>query len=172
MELAQRVRIPVVQNKVWEALNDPAILKDCLPGCQSFDRTGENSFEAVLVAKVGPVKATFKGEVTLNDVIPPHSYRISGSGIGGVAGFAKGGAEVHLESIEGSTVTLMSYRVTASVGGKLAQIGSRLVTGAAKKMANDFFKGFVRVLSGDPSMEVEIENLVLDKGVPDKQVIK
>ena len=171
MELAQRVRIPVVQSIVWNALNDPAILKDCLPGCQSFDRTGENSFEVVLVAKVGPVKATFKGEVTLNDVIPPDSYRISGSGKGGVAGFAKGGAEVHLESIEGSAVTLMSYQVTASVGGKLAQIGSRLVTGAAKKMANDFFKGFVRSLSGDPSMEVEIENLVLDKSVLDKSVL-
>ena len=168
MELAQRVRIPVAQSIVWNALNDPAILKDCLPGCQSFDRTGDDSFEVVLGAQVGPVKATFKGEVTLNDVIPPDSYRISGSGKGGVAGFAKGGAEVHLESIEGSAVTLMTYQVTASVGGKLAQIGSRLVTGAAKKMANDFFKRFVRSLSGDPSMEVEIENLVLDQSVLDK----
>ena len=170
MELAQRLRIPVAQSIVWNALNDPEILKDCLPGCHSFDRTGEDSFEVVLVAKVGPVKATFKGEVTLNDVMPPDSYRISGSGKGGVAGFAKGGAKVHLESIEGSAVTLMTYQVTASEGGKLAQVGSRLVTGAAKKMANDFFKGFVRALSGDPSMEVEIENLVIDKGVPDQQV--
>jgi len=170
LELAQRVRIPVAQSIVWNALNDPDILKDCLPGCHSFDRTGEDSFEVALIAKVGPVKATFKGEVTLNDVMPPNSYRISGSGIGGVAGFAKGGAEVHLESIEGSTVTLMSYRVTASVGGKLAQIGSRLVTGAAKKMANDFFRGFVRTLSGDPTMEVEVENLVLDKSVTDKDL--
>lgn len=170
MELAQRVRIPVAQSIVWNALNDPDILKDCLPGCQSFDRTGEDSFDVVLVAKVGPVKATFKGEVTLNDVMPPDSYRISGSGKGGVAGFAKGSAEVHLESIEGSAVTVMTYQVTASVGGKLAQVGSRLVTGAAKKLANDFFKRFVRTLSGDASMEVEIENLVVDKGVPDQQV--
>ena len=160
----------MAQSIVWNALNDPDILKDCLPGCHSFDRTGKDSFEVVLVAKVGPVKATFKGEVMLNDVMPPNSYRISGSGKGGVAGFAKGSAEVHLESIEGSAVTLMTYQVTASVGGKLAQVGSRLVTGAAKKMANDFFKGFVRALSGDPSMEVEIENLVIDKGVPDQQV--
>jgi carbon monoxide dehydrogenase subunit G len=164
LELAQRVRIPVAQSIVWSALNDPVILKDCLPGCQSFDRTGENSFEVVLVAKVGPVKATFKGAVTLNDVKPPESYRISGSGKGGVAGFAKGGAEVHLESVDGSAGTLMSYQVTASVGGKLAQVGSRLVTGAARKMANDFFTGFVRSLSGDPLMEVEIETLVLKKG--------
>ena len=151
----------MAQSIVWNALNDPDMLKDCLPGCQSFDWTDENSFEVVLVAKVGPVKATFKGEVTLNDVMPPDSYRISGSGKGGLAGFAKGSAEVHLESIEGSAVTLMTYQVSASVGGKLAQVGSRLVTGAAKKMANDFFKGFVRALSGDSSMEVEIENLVV-----------
>jgi len=171
LELTQRVRIPVVQSIVWNALNDPAILKDCLPGCQSFDRTGENSFEVVLVAKVGPVKATFKGAVTLSDVKPPESYRISGSGKGGVAGFAKGGAEVHLESIDDSAATVMSYQVTASVGGKLAQIGSRLVTGAARKMANGFFTGFVRSLSGDPLMKVEIETLVLDKGVLDKGVL-
>ena len=110
------------------------------------------------------MKATFKGAVTLNDVKPPESYRISGSGKGGVAGFAKGGAEVHLESVDGSAGTLMSYQVTASVGGKLAQVGSRLVTGAARKMANDFFTGFVRSLSGDPLMEVEIETLVLEQG--------
>jgi len=172
MELAQRVRIPVEQSIAWNALNDPAFLKDCLPGCQAFDRTSENSFEVVLVAKVGPVKATFKGVVTLNDIEPPESYRISGSGKGGVAGFAKGGAEVHLESIEDSAVTLMSYLVTVSVGGKLAQIGSRLVTGAARKMANDFFTGFVRSLSGDPFMEVEIENLALDKEGFDKGVVE
>ena len=172
MELAQRVRIPVEQSLVWNALNDPAVLKECLPGCQSFDPSGENSFDVVLIAKVGPVKATFKGEVTLSDVKPPESYRISGSGKGGVAGFAKGGAEVHLESIDDSAVTLMSYQVTASVGGKLAQIGSRLVTGAARKMANDFFTGFVRSLSGDPLMEVEIETLNLDKKALEKDAVE
>jgi carbon monoxide dehydrogenase subunit G len=157
---------------VWNALNDPAVLKDCLPGCQSFDPSGENSFEVVLIAKVGPVKATFKGEVTLSEVKPPESYRISGSGKGGVAGFAKGGAEVHLESVDDSAVTLMSYQVTASVGGKLAQIGSRLVTGAARKMANDFFTGFVRYLSGDPLMVVEIETLNLDKKALEKEALE
>jgi len=160
----------VEQSLVWNALNDPVVLKDCLPGCQSFDPSGENSFEVVLIAKVGPVKATFKGDVTLGDVKPPESYRISGSGKGGVAGFAKGGAEVHLESVENSAVTLMSYQVTASVGGKLAQIGSRLVTGAARKMANDFFTGFVRYLTGDPLMEVEIETLIIEKKAPEKEV--
>jgi carbon monoxide dehydrogenase subunit G len=157
---------------VWNALNDPAVLKECLPGCQSFDPSGENTFDVVLIAKVGPVKATFKGEVTLSDVKPPESYRISGSGKGGVAGFAKGGAEVHLESVEGSAITMMSYQVTASVGGKLAQIGSRLVTGAARKMANDFFTGFVRYLSGDPLMVVEIETLNLDKKALEKEAVK
>ena len=115
------------------------------------------------------MKATFKGQVTLSDVKPPESYRISGSGKGGVAGFAKGGAEVHLESIEDSAVTLMSYQVTASVGGKLAQIGSRLVTGAARKMADDFFTGFVRSLTGDPLMEVDIETLIIEKNVPENE---
>ncbi len=171
MELAQRVRIPVKQRLVWNALNDPAVLKECLPGCQLFDPSGENSFEVVLMAKVGPVKATFKGEVTLSDVNPPESYRISGSGKGGVAGFAKGGAEVHLESVDDSGVTLMSYQVTVSVGGKLAQVGSRLVTGAAKKMANDFFTGFVRSVSGDPLMEVEIETLNLEKEALGKEAL-
>ncbi len=171
MELAQRVRIPVKQRLVWNALNDPAVLKECLPGCQSFDSSGENSFEVVLTAKVGPVKATFKGEVTLSDVNPPESYRISGSGKGGVAGFAKGGAEVHLESVGDSGVTLMSYQVTVSVGGKLAQVGSRLVTGAARKMANDFFTGFVRSVSGDPLMEVEIETLNLEKAALGKAAL-
>ena len=164
MELAQRVRIPVEQHVVWDALNDPSVLKNCLPSCESFDRIDGNSFEVVLTAKVGPVKATFKGELTLSDVEPPEYYKISGSGKGGVAGFAKGRAEVFLKPIEGSSATFMSYQVTVSVGGKLAQVGSRLVAGAAKKMANDFFSGFVRSLSGDPSMEVEIENLVLEAG--------
>jgi carbon monoxide dehydrogenase subunit G len=159
LELHQRVKIPVPQAQVWQALNDPVTLKGSLPGCEAFDSTTENQFMVILLAKVGPVKARFNGEVTLTEVNPPHSYKISGAGKGGVAGFAKGGAEVALESLDDGAATQMTYKVTASVGGKLAQIGSRLVTGAAKKMANDFFSGFVRQLTGDESMEVQIETI-------------
>ncbi len=167
MELSQRVWIPVRQVLVWQALNDPEILKHCLPGCESFDAVADavadpvadKEFEVVLIVKVGPVKAKFKGEVILTDVLAPISYKISGTGKGGVAGFAKGAAEVSLKSSDDGESTLMSYQVTASVGGKLAQIGSRLVTGAARKMAADFFTRFVRLLSSDENMTVEIETL-------------
>jgi carbon monoxide dehydrogenase subunit G len=159
VELSQRVRIPVHTDQVWQALNDPAVLQQCLPGCQLFQSTGNNEFEVAVQAKVGPVKATFKGEVALSDVQAPTSCKISGSGKGGVAGFAKGGADVFLEATEDGAGTLMSYKVSASVGGKLAQVGSRLVTGAARKMADDFFSNFVRQLSGDENMQVEIETL-------------
>ena len=170
MELKQSQDIPIPVAQVWSALNDDQILAQAIPGCQELTKISDTELTAKVKLKVGPVSATFVGEVTLSELNPPHSYVISGSGKGGVAGFAKGGAKVHLESIEGSAVTVMTYQVTASVGGKLAQVGSRLVTGAAKKLANDFFKRFVRTLSGDASMEVEIENLVVDKGVPDQQV--
>ncbi|MBO6555827.1 MAG: carbon monoxide dehydrogenase subunit G [Pseudomonadales bacterium] len=159
MELSQRVRIPVSTEQVWRALNDPSVLQQCLPGCQLFKSTGDNEFEVAVQAKVGPVKATFEGAVELSDVYPPVSYKISGSGKGGVAGFAKGAADVSLEATEDGGGTLMSYKVSASVGGKLAQVGSRLVTGAARKMADDFFSNFVRLLSGDGNMQVDIETL-------------
>lgn len=159
MELSQRVKIPVSADRVWHALNDPSVLQQCLPGCQLFQAITENEFEISVQAKVGPVKATFKGEVALSDVCPPTSYKISGSGKGGVAGFAKGGADVSLAETDDGESTLMSYKVSASVGGKLAQVGSRLVTGAARKMADDFFTNFVRLLSGNENMQVEIETL-------------
>ncbi len=158
MELNQRVQIPVAQDVVWDNLNDPEVLKASLPGCQEFVPKGENEFDIVVVAKVGPVKATFKGEVALSDVNPPDSYNISGNGKGGVAGFAKGGAEVALAPDEGGG-TIMTYVVKATVGGKLAQIGSRLVSGAARKMADDFFGNFVRLVSGDENLEVKIETI-------------
>jgi carbon monoxide dehydrogenase subunit G len=159
LELNQRVIIPVAPDIVWQALNDHEMLKQCLGGCERFEPTAENQFEVVVLAKVGPVKAKFTGEVELLDVNPPISYRIQGSGKGGVAGFAKGGAAVQLAADEDGASTIMSYQVSASVGGKLAQIGSRLVTGAARKMADDFFRSFVRVLSGDEALEVTIETL-------------
>lgn len=159
MELSQRVMIPVEQALVWAALNDPAVLKLCLPGCEQFESVAENEFAVAMLAKVGPVKARFKGQLVLEDVTPPTSYRISGAGKGGVAGFAKGVAEVRLEPSATAGQTLMTYSVTATVGGKLAQVGSRLVAGAARKMANDFFVGFVRQLTGDENSDVEIETL-------------
>jgi carbon monoxide dehydrogenase subunit G len=125
---------------VWEMLNDPEVLKACIPGCESLEKLSENEFQAVATNRVGPVKARFKGKVRLTDLNPPHSYRISGEGDGGVAGFAKGGATVSLAAKNGGTV--LSYNVEAQIGGKLAQLGQRLVNGAAKKLADDFFKKF------------------------------
>jgi carbon monoxide dehydrogenase subunit G len=158
LELRQQVSIPVEPEVVWHALNDPEVLRQCLPGCDVFERTGEDTFEIALTAKVGPVKARFKGDVSLSNVLAPVSYTISGSGKGGVAGFAKGSADVSIES-EGHQATRMTYLVKASVGGKLAQIGSRLVTGAARKMADDFFAAFVRTLCNDNAMEVQVVTL-------------
>lgn len=158
MELSQKVRIPAPQEIVWENLNDPAMLKECLPGCQEFAARAENEFDVVVVAKVGPVKATFKGEVILSDVAPPSSYRIAGNGKGGVAGFAKGQADVSLVPTDDGNGTVMTYTVKAAVGGKLAQVGSRLVSGAARKMADSFFAGFVRqVVGGEDGKEIEVQ---------------
>ena len=159
MQLKQRVSIPAELEDVWQALNDPKILKQCLPGCDRFERMGNDAFEVAMTVKVGPVKAKFTGAMTLADMNPPFSYTITGSGKGGVAGFAKGGADVLLEPVYNGAATMMTYGVSASVGGKLAQIGSRLVTGAARKLANDFFTKFVRLLSGDENMAVEMEML-------------
>jgi carbon monoxide dehydrogenase subunit G len=130
---------------VWEKLNDPEALKACIPGCEELETTEDGGFRAVVKVKVGPVKATFKGKVTLSDLDPPHGYTISGEGEGGVAGFAKGGAKVRLLEIpEGTKLT---YDVEAQVGGKLAQLGGRLINGVAKKYADDFFANFVQVVS-------------------------
>ena len=158
MELHQRVVIPVGRERVWECLNDPAVLQACLPGCTAFIETSPGVFDMALEAKVGPVKASFNGQVSLSEVKAPESYTISGEGKGGVAGFAKGAAQVALEAVDAAT-TSMTYAVSATVGGKLAQIGSRLVAGAARKMADDFFREFVRHITGDPEREVTIETV-------------
>jgi carbon monoxide dehydrogenase subunit G len=170
VELSQRVEIPVEINLVWESLNNPEILKQCLKGCQEFEPVAEGEYAVVLIAKVGPVKAKFKGEVKLSDVNPPHSYTLSGAGKGGVAGFVKGGATVNLETVAGNSLaTMMTYSVKANVGGKIAQLGARLVNGAARKMADDFFTNFVRLVCDDPDGELEIsletiETAELEKG--------
>ena len=157
MNLSQRIRIPLEQEAVWQALNDPEILMQCVPGCEIFKRTKDDTFEFKLTAKFGPVRAKFSGDLKLSEVKSPNSYVISGEGKGGVAGFGKGSAAVSLVA-EGAD-TVMIYRVEASVGGKLAQVGSRLVRGAAKKMAGEFFSEFVRVACGDQDIDVEIESL-------------
>ena len=140
MELKGSRNINASRETVWEALNDPEVLKACVPGCSEMIRDDAGGFSAVVTQKVGPVKATFKGSVTLSDIIPLESYTISGEGKGGAAGFAKGGARVKLADTDEGTE--LSYEVEARVGGKLAQIGSRLVDGFAKKMADKFFENF------------------------------
>jgi len=144
MTMTGEYQLPASQQAVWEKLNDPAVLKACIPGCQELNKTGDNGFQAVATIKIGPVKATFKGAVTLSDLDPPNGYKISGQGEGGVAGFAKGGAVVKLAPKDGGT--LLSYNVEAQIGGKLAQLGQRLVNGAAKKVADDFFQNFVKAV--------------------------
>lgn len=141
MDMNGEARIPAPQAVVWDALNDPEALKAAITGCEELTRDGENAFKARVRAKVGPVSARFGGRVELLDLDPPHSYRIAGEGTGGAAGFAKGGAVVRLEA-DGPDATILKYDVDASVGGKLAQIGSRLIDGAARKMADDFFTKF------------------------------
>ncbi len=145
MEMSGEYRIEASREKVWDALNDPEILKQAIPGCEEIDRLSDTNMTAKVVAKVGPVKATFTGQVTLSDLDPPNGYRISGEGKGGAAGFAKGGANVRLEA-DGSA-TILKYEVDATVGGKLAQLGSRLIDGTAKKMAGEFFNNFAEIVS-------------------------
>jgi carbon monoxide dehydrogenase subunit G len=151
MQMNDSQRIAASQEKVWAALNDPAILKQCIPGCQSLDMTTANEMTATIVIKVGPIKATFGGKVTLSDLDSPNSYRISGEGSGGVAGFAKGGATVTLEA-ESAVVTILHYDVDAQIGGKLAQLGGRLIDSTAKKLAAEFFTAFGALVaaSGEP----------------------
>jgi carbon monoxide dehydrogenase subunit G len=134
------VHLPASREVVWEKLNDPGVLKECIPGCEELIKSGDNQFQAVAKMKVGPVSARFKGRVTLSDFDPPNSYKISGEGEGGVAGFAKGGATVALADREGGT--LLTYNVEAQIGGKLAQLGQRLINGSAKKLADQFFVNF------------------------------
>jgi carbon monoxide dehydrogenase subunit G len=146
MQITGSFTIPAPRSRVWEALNDPEVLRQCIPGCQELTRVGDSEFEGKVVAKVGPVKATFGGRVTLVDLDPPNGYTIQGEGKGGVAGFAKGSAKVRLKD-EGSA-TVLEYEADASVGGKIAQIGGRLVEGAANKTAQGFFSNFTAFLSG------------------------
>jgi carbon monoxide dehydrogenase subunit G len=149
MTMTGEATLPADRAKVWSMLNDPEVLKACIPGCQSLEKTSDTSFAAVAKVKIGPVSATFKGAVQLTDLDPPNGYTISGEGEGGIAGFAKGGAKVHLTDAEGAPgSTLLKYDVQANVGGKIAQLGARLIDGVAKKMADQFFSNFTTAASG------------------------
>lgn len=154
MDMTGEYRIPASKQTVWEALNNPEILKASIPGCQELEKVSDTELTAKVTSKVGPVSAKFSGKVTLSDIDAPNGYKISGEGQGGVAGFAKGGAEVKLR--EEGAETILTYTATAQVGGKLAQIGSRLIDSTAKKMANEFFSKFVEQIgSGDTVVETE-----------------
>ncbi len=146
MTMTGEVNLPAARETVWAALNDPEVLKSCIPGCQELTKVSDTEFEAIAKVAVGPVKATFKGRISLQDLDPPNAYTIRGEGQGGVAGFAKGGAKVRLEPGEGSGTKLV-YDVEATVGGKLAQLGGRLVNGVAKTNADEFFACFVKALT-------------------------
>ena len=153
MKMNGEIRVPTDRETVWRALNDPEVLKDCLPGCQEIEKTSETEMTATLVIKVGPVKATFAGGVTLSDLDPPNGYTISGQGQGGAAGFASGEAKVRLVADGGETV--VHYDVDAKVGGKLAQIGSRLIDSTAKKLSKQFFDSLAEKLGGGEEAEAE-----------------
>jgi carbon monoxide dehydrogenase subunit G len=150
MVMDGEVQLPAAREVVWAKLNDPEVLKACIPGCESLEKLSDTEFQAVAVTKIGPVKAKFKGKVRLSDLDPPNGYRISGEGDGGVAGFAKGGATVALTPQDGGG-TRLAYHVDAQIGGKLAQLGQRLVNGAAKKMADQFFQNFSGAVSAPAS---------------------
>lgn len=144
LELTGEYELPQDRETVWAALNDPEMLKKCIPGCESLEKLSDTEFQAVVKLSVGPVSARFKGKVTLQDLDPPNGYKIVGEGEGGVAGFAKGQAAVALTGIE--TGTKLTYTAEAQTGGKLAQLGQRLIAGSAKKTADRFFANFVEAL--------------------------
>jgi carbon monoxide dehydrogenase subunit G len=146
MTMTGEYQLGATRDVVWAKLNDPETLKSCIPGCEDLEKISDTEFRATARMKVGPVSARFKGKVNLSDLDPPNGYKISGEGEGGVAGFAKGGAVVALGEKDGGT--LLTYSVEAQIGGKLAQLGQRLVNGAAKKLADEFFANFAEAVQG------------------------
>lgn len=166
MQLSDSRQIAATPETVWAAILDPEVLKDCIPGCESMTGSVAEGFEAVVVQKVGPVKARFTGIVTLSDIVDGKSVTISGEGKGGPAGFAKGGAKVALDPSEGGT--LLRYEVDASVGGKIAQLGSRIIDGFAKKLADDFFTRFQEAVEG-PEEEPELAEETAEEDTGEKK---
>lgn len=148
MEIKGEYRIPAPQQRVWEALNDPAVLKACIAGCQQLEKVSDTEFKAIVATKVGPISATFRGAVNLLELDAPNGYTLSGQGQGGAAGFARMSARVALKPESDAANTLLTYAANAEVGGKLASVGSRLVQTVARKNADDFFSAFARQLGG------------------------
>ncbi|CAB3752837.1 CoxG family protein [Paraburkholderia humisilvae] len=157
MELTETYKLPISQQRAWEALNDTEVLRASIPGCESIDADGENAYAVSMSASVGPVKARFKGRMLLTDIDAPHTYTIVFEGQGGAAGFGKGNTHVKLEP-DGDDATTLTYTASAQVGGKLAQIGSRLVDGAARKIAGEFFKRFSAQVTGGGADAAAAEN--------------
>lgn len=151
MDMKGEYRIPADRQRVWEMLNDPEVLRAAIPGCESLEISGEDAFSAKVTTKIGPVKATFTGEVTLSNINPPEGYTITGEGKGGPAGFASGGADIQLA--EEGPETILTYSAQAKVGGKLAQLGSRLIDSTSRKLADQFFTKFAELAGapGDPA---------------------
>jgi len=151
MEMNGSQRIEASREAVYAALNDVDVLRQCIPGCESIEKTSDNEMNAKVTLRIGPVKASFTGKVTLSDLDPPNGYTISGEGSGGMAGFAKGGAKVDL--VPDGEATILNYTVAAEIGGKIAQLGSRLIDGTAKKLAGDFFARFSEIVGQQPAGE-------------------
>ncbi|RYJ01425.1 MAG: carbon monoxide dehydrogenase [Acetobacteraceae bacterium] len=162
MEMTGERRIPAPRQQVWEALNDPQSLQAAIPGCESVERIGDDQFQAKVALKLGPMSAKFGGKVKLENLNPPASYTITGEGNGGAMGFAKGGADVALEEL-GPNETLLTYNVKAQVGGKMAQLGGRLIDSTAKQMADQFFNRFAAGLTPAPAEEAVAEAPVTDE---------
>ena len=157
MVMRGEVTLPADRLTVWTKLNDPDVLKSCIGGLDTMERTGHSTFAASVKMKIGPVSASFKGSIELTNIDAPNGYRISGAGEGGIAGFAKGAADVTLTDVPGGT--LLRYDVEANVGGKIAQMGSRLIDGVAKKTADQFFARFAAECAGDETAAVPVAGL-------------
>jgi hypothetical protein len=153
MEMKGSRVVPTDVDTTWRALNDPEVLRACIPGCESIDRVSDTEYRLAMTARVGPVSAKFTGRLLLADIVAPRSYTLKFEGQGGAAGFANGAAKVELSPVDGGT--RIDYTVNAQVGGKLAQIGSRLIDGAAAKVADDFFARFVERAGGSPRSPAE-----------------
>jgi len=162
MEMTGEQRIPLPQQKVWEALNDPEVLKACIPGCETIEKVSDSEYKVAMTAAVGPVKAKFSGKLLLSDLDPPNAYALAFEGSGGAAGFGKGTARVSLQPA--GDETLLTYKASATVGGKLAQIGSRLIDGVAKKMSDDFFARFNQTVAAPSTIAESTASAAPDPG--------
>lgn len=164
MDMSGEYKIAAPRERVWAALNDPDVLRQAIPGCEELNKISDTELEAAAKAKIGPVSARFKGKVTLSELNPPESYVLTGEGSGGAAGFAKGSAKVTL--VPDGDTTLLRYDVKATIGGKLAQLGQRLVDGAAKKMADDFFDKFADLAGGKVEPPAPVPVVSAKQAVP------